>query len=255
MPSVLSKPTQSDPQKYYNADLELPGYGHMQDCQEHYGAISLEAVSKAYRGTMLDISDDVGEKDIHGREEIVSFLQKTNEHVQMVKTLSDTKFINHNNNTALETIQEEPVCLPDSQYSMLNDTECIYQQRSFDMNKNYKSDMPKYFHEHNVLDKSSYHISPPAVPKLNHCGINKESIHTQKIRIIQKKMDAAFDGILHLYGKIPEPDGIQDSLRRHKRAAEFSSRFTRHYLYPFQQQVSILCSICKLYSMLREWYH
>jgi hypothetical protein len=217
--------------------------------------VSVEAVSKEYSGAMLDISDDVGKKDLHGREEIISVLQKTNKvHVQMVKTLSDTKFINYNN-TYLETIQEEPLCLLDSQYSMLNDTERIYQQRSFDMNKDNKSDMPKSFHELGVLERSLYHVSAPAVPKLNYYGMDKEGIHSQKIRILWKKMNAVFDGILNLYGKIPEPDGSQDFLRRHKRAAEFCSRFSRNYLYPLQQQASILCNICKLYSMHRDWYH
>jgi hypothetical protein len=256
IPLVLSTPTQNDHQKCYSADLEVPGYGHIQDCQEHYNAVSLEAASKTCKGTTLSVSDDLGEKHIRGREEAVSVLQETSkERVQMVKTVSDTKFINHNNNISLENIREEPVCLPDSHCSMLNGTEYFYQQRLFDMNKNYRSDMPKSFHEHYALEKSSYHVSPPAVPKLNCCGISKDSIHSQKIRIIRKKMEAAFDGILHLYGKIPEPDGIQDFLRRHKRATEFSSRFTRNYLYPLQQQVSTLCSTYKVYSIPREWYH
>ncbi|XP_021941509.1 uncharacterized protein LOC110840645 isoform X3 [Zootermopsis nevadensis] len=118
--------------------------------------------------------------------------------------------------------------------------------KQVNVNSSYRSDKPKSNHEHYLPEKTSYHVSQPAVPKLHHCGTNKESIQSQKIRIIWKKMDAAFDGILHLYGKIPEPDGIQDFLRRREREAEFSSRFTRNYLYPLKQQV------CELKKQIGE---
>jgi hypothetical protein len=245
MPSHLSVAVQNDPQKYCNADLKLSGSGHMQDDCQKCDAISKETVLKAYRGTMLDMSD-AGKRDKHGREENVSVAQKTSEeHAQISTALSDNKFIKYNSRTPLETIQEEALCSPHSQYSVLNDMECIYQERPFDMNKNYKSDMLKSFHEHYILEPNSYHVPSPAVPKQNLCGTNKDGIHSRRIRTIWKKMDAVFDGILNLYGKIPEPDGSHDLVRRCKRAVEFSSRFSRNYLYQLRQQVGILCGMCK----------
>lgn len=239
MPSALSISAQNDFQKYYTADLSVPGSEHMQDDCQKYDAVSNESVTEGYRGTVLNISD-LGKKYMHGRDGNVSVVQKTNkEHVLMAKVLSGPTFFKHRNNASSETIQEETLCSADSQYCMLNDIECIHEKMPVEVNISYKSDLLESSQEHCIFEKELYHVLPPAVPKLNFRGTSKEGIHSQRMRIIWKKMDAAFDGILNLYDKIPEPDGSQDLLRRCKRAAEFSSRLSRNYLYQLRQQVSI----------------
>lgn len=238
-------------QKYCDVGLKQPVSGQVHnDCQKYCDALS-EAGSEAYAGTRLDISDTGKREEIYTREENLSVVQKTNtENVQMVKLLSHPKFSKHSGNMSLETIQEEALCLPNSHCCMLNGTECISQHRPCHMNKNYISDMPKSFHVHHMIKKKTYNVVPSDVTKLNPYTGSKESILSQRIRFIQKKMNAAIDDILTLYNKIPEPDGNQDLLRRCKRAAEFSCRFSRNYLYQLRQQVSILCSVCKLSSIL-----
>jgi hypothetical protein len=206
---------------------------------QKYGAVSNESVTEGYKGTVSDISD-LRKKYIYDGDDDVSVLQKVNkEHVHMAKIVSDTTFFKHRYNASSETIQEETLCSQDSQYCMLNNTECIYEQRQFEVNENYKSDLLEASQQHNVFEKGLCHVLPPGVPKLNFHGMSKEGIHSRRIRIIWKKMDAVFDEILNLYKKIPEPDGSQDLLRRCKRAAEFSSRLSRNYLYQLRQQVSI----------------
>ncbi|XP_023707272.1 uncharacterized protein LOC111864327 isoform X3 [Cryptotermes secundus] len=183
--------------------------------------------------------------DIDGN---VSVVQKTNkEHIQMAKVLSEPTFFKHRSNVSSETTEEETLCSPDSQYCMLNDIEGIHEQRPVEVNISYKSDLLESSQEHCVFEKELYHVLPPVIPKLSFHGMNKESIHSQRMRIIWKKMDAAFDGIVNLYDKIPEPDGSQDLLRRCKRAAEFSSRLSRNYLYQLRQQV------CELKKQIREY--
>jgi hypothetical protein len=219
MPSALCTSAQNDLQKYYSADLRVPGSKHMQDDCQKYDAVSSESVTERYTGTVLDISD-LGKKYMYGRDDNVSVVKKTyNEHVQKAKIVSEAKLFKHRNNASSETTQEETLCSPDRQYCMLNDIEYVREQRPF--------------------EKELYNVLPPAVPILNSRGMGKEGIHSRRIRIMWKKMDAAFDGILNLYDKIPEPDGSQDLLRRCKRAAEFSSRLSRNYLYQLRQQVSI----------------
>jgi hypothetical protein len=197
-----------------------------QDCD----SLSKEAGSDSNGGTVLDISD-AGTREICSREENVLFAQKMN-----------PKLSKHYNNVSLETIQEESVCPPNSHCCMLNCIECSYQQRPCYMNRSYKPDMPKSFHVHHASEKKSHTLLSSDVLKQAPYGVSTESMLSQRIRFMWKKMDAAFDDILSLYNKIPEPDGSQDLLRRCKRAAEFSSRFSRNYLYQLQQQVCILCS-------------
>jgi hypothetical protein len=250
--SAFSVSAQNVVQKYCDVGLKQPVSGHVHnDCQKYCDALFNEASSEAYGGTRLDISDTGKRKEICTREENASVVQKTNtENVQMIKLLSHPKFNKHSGNMSLETIQEEALCLPNSQCCMLNGIECISQHRPCHMNKNYTSDMPKSFHEHHMIERKAYNVAPSDVAKLNPSAVSKESIFSQRIRFIQKKMNAAIDDILSLYNKIPEPDGNQDLLRRCKRAAEFSCRFSRNYLYQLQQQVSILRSVCKLSSVL-----
>jgi hypothetical protein len=239
MPLALCASAQNDLQKYYSADLRVPGSEHMQDDCQKYDAVSSESVTEGYRGTVLNISD-LGKKYMYGRDDNVSVVQKTNnEHVQKAKILSEAKLFKHRSNASSETIQEETLCSPDRQYCILNDIEYVHEQRPYEVNISSKSDLLESSQEHYVFEKELYHVLPPAVPKLNSHGMSKEGIHSRRIRIIWKKMDAAFDGVLNLYDKIPEPDGSQDLLRRYKRAAEFSSRLSRNYLYQLRQQVSI----------------
>jgi hypothetical protein len=250
--SAFSVSAQNVVQKYCDVGLKQPVSGHMHnDCQKYYDALSNKAGSEAYAGTKLDISDTVKREEMYTREENVSVVQKTNpENVQMIKLLSHPKFSKHSGNMSLATIQEEALCLPNSHCCMLNGTECISQHRPCHMNKNYISDMPKSFHGHHMIEKKAYNVVPSDVTKLNPYAISKESILSRRIRFMQKKMNTAIDDILTLYNKIPEPDGNQDLLRRCKRAAEFSCRFSRNYLYQLRQQVSILCSVCKLSVVL-----
>jgi hypothetical protein len=252
--SALSISAQNVVQKYCDACLKQPVSGHMHnDCQKYCDSLSKEVGYKAYGGTTLDNSDAGKREKMCSREENVSVVQKTNrENVQMIKLIPHPKFSKHNGNMSLETIQEEPVCLSNSHCCMLNGIECIYQHRPCHMNKNYKSDMPISFHEHHVIEKKAYKILPSDVTKLNPYAVSKENILSQRIRFMWKKMNAAFDDICSLYNKIPEPDGNQDLLRRSKRAAEFSCRFSRNYVYQLRQQVSIFCSVCKLCSVLGE---
>lgn len=249
--SAFSVSAQNVVQKYCDVGLKQPVSGHvLNDCQKFCVALINEAGSEAYAGTRLDISDTGKREEIYTREENVSVVQKTNtENVQMIKLLSHPKFNKHSGNMSLATIQEEALC-SNSHCCILNGTEYISQHRPCHMNKNYTSDMPKSFHEHHMIEKKAYNVVPSDVTKLNPSAISKESILSQRIRFIQKKMNAAIDDILTLYNKIPEPDGKQDLLRRCKRAAEFSCRFSRNYLYQLRQQVSILCSVCKLSNVL-----
>jgi len=250
--SAVSVSAQNVVQKYCDVGLKQPVSGHVHnDCQKYYDALSNKAGSEAYAGTKLDISDTVKREEMYTREENVSVVQKTNpENVQMIKLLSHPKFSKHSGNMSLATIQEEALCLPNSHCCMLNGTECISQHRPCHMNKNYISDMPKSFHEHHMIEKKAYNVVPSDVTKLNPYAISKESILSRRIRFMQKEMNTAIDDILTLYNKIPEPDGNQDLLRRCKRAAEFSCRFSRNYLYQLRQQVSVLCSVCKLSVVL-----
>lgn len=250
--SAFSVSAQNVVQKYCDLGLKQPVSGHVHsDCQKHCDALSNEAGSEAYAGKKLDISDTGKREEIYTREENVSVVEKTNtENVQMIKLLSHPKFSKHSGNMSLVTIQEEALCLPNSHCCVLNGTECISQRSPCHMNKNCVSGMPKSFLEHHMIEKKAYNVVPSHVTKLNPYAISKESIHSQRIRFIQKKMNAAIDDILTLYNKIPEPDGNQDLLRRCKRAAEFSCRFSRNYLYQLRQQVSILCNVCKLSSVL-----
>jgi hypothetical protein len=240
-------------QKYYDVCLKQPVSGHVHnDCRKYYDALSNEAGSDAYGETMLDISGTEKREEVCTREENVSFVQKTNpENVQMIKLLSHPKFSKHSSNMSLETTQEESLCLLNGHCYMLNGTECVHQHRPCHMNENYGSDMPKSLHEHNMIEQKAYNVVPSDVTKMNTYAMSKESILSQRIRFIQKKMNVAFDNILSLYHKIPEPDGKQDLLRRRKRAAEFSCHFSRNYLYQLRLWVSILCSVCKLSSVLR----
>jgi len=249
--SAFSVSAQNVVLEYCDVGLKQPVSGHVHNvCQKYCDALSNEADSEAYTGT-LGISDTGKREEIYTREENVSVVRKTNtENVQMIKLLSHPKFTKHSGNMSLATIQEEALCLPNNHCCMLNGTECISQHRPCHMNKNYISDMPKSFHEHHMIKKKTYNVVPSDVTKLNPYAISKESIHSRRIRFIQKKMNAAIDDILTLYNKIPEPDGNQDLLRRCKRAAEFSCRFSRNYLYQLRQQVSIFCSVCKLSSVL-----
>jgi hypothetical protein len=238
-------------QKFHTADLSVPGSEHMQDDCQKYGAVS--SVKEEYKGTVLDISD-LRKKCIYDKDSNVSVVQKTDkEHVQMAKLLSDTTFFKHRGNASSEIIQEEALHSQDIQYCMLNNTECIYEQRQFEVNRNYKSDLLEASQQHNAFEKGLSHVLPPGVPKLILHGMSKEGIHSQRIRIIWKKMDTVFNGILNLYDKIPEPDGSQDLLRRCKRAAEFSSRFSRNYLYQLRQQVSIF-AIFANYMVIGKYY-
>jgi hypothetical protein len=215
----------------------VSGSAHLQDGCQNYYAVSNESVTEAYKGTVLDISDS-RKKYIYGRDDDVSFVQKANrEHVQMAKILSDTKFFNRSNASS-ETIEEATSCSPDSQCRTLNNTECSYEQGPVEVNRSYKSDLLEASQKQYVYERDFCHVLPPTVPKLNIPGTSKEGIYSQRIRIMWKKMDAVFDGILNLYDKIPEPDGSQDLQRRCKRAAEFSSRFSRNYLYQLRKQVS-----------------
>lgn len=250
--SAFSVSAQNVVQKYCDVGLKQPVSGHVHnDSQKYCDAHSNEASSEAYEGTRLDISDTGKRKEICTSEENASVVQKTNtENVQMIKLLLHPKFSKPSGNMSLETIQEEALCLPNSHCCMLNGTECVSQHRPCHMNKNYTSGMPKSFHEHHMIERKAYNVVPSDVTKLNPSAISKESIFSQRIRFIQKKINAAIDDILSLYNKIPEPDGNQDLLRRCKRAAEFSCRFSRNYLYQLQQQVSILCSVCKLSSVV-----
>lgn len=250
--SAFSVSAQNVVQKYCDVGLKQPVSGHVHnDCQKYCDALSSEAGSEAYKGTMLDISDTGKREEIYTREENISVVRKTNtENVQIIKFLSHPEFTKHSGNMSLATIQEEALCLSNSHSHMLNGTEYSSQHRPCHMNKNYISDMPKSFHEHHMIEKIAYNVVPSGVTKLNPYAISKESIHSRRIRFIQKKMNAAIDDILTLYNKIPEPDGNQDLLRRCRRAAEFSCHFSRNYLYQLRQQVSVLCSVCKLSSVL-----
>jgi len=250
--SAFSVSGQNVVQKYCDVGLKQPVSGHVHnDCHKYCDALSNKAGSEVYEGTRLDISDTGKREETYAREENVSVVQKTNtENVQMMKLLSYPKFSKHSSNMSLATIQEETLCLPNSHCCMLNGIECISQHRLCHMNKNYVSDMSKSFHEHRMIKKKAYNVVPSDVTKLNPYAISKERFLSQRIRFIQKKMNAAIDDILTLYNKIPEPDGNQDLLRRCKRAAEFSCRFSRNYLYQLRQQVSILCSVCKSSSVL-----
>jgi hypothetical protein len=75
------------------------------------------------------------------------------------------------------------------------------------------------------------------VPKLNPCKIHRDGSYFKRIRNMQKKIGDAFESLLQQLQNIPEPDGSQDLMRRHKRAVEFSTRFTRNYLYHLHQEV------------------
>jgi hypothetical protein len=252
--SALSISPQNVVQKYCDAGLKqpLPGRVHS-DCQKYCDSLSKEAAYKSCGGTMLDNSD-AGKRDkMCRREENVSVVQKTNtENLQMMTLLSHPKFHKHSSNMSPETIREVSVCLPNSNCSMLNDIKFIYQHRPCHMNKNCKSEIPKSFHEHHMIESSRKIVVPSDVTKLNPYAVSKESIVSQRIRFMWKKMNAAFDDICSLYNKVPEPDGNQDLLRRCKRAAEFSCRFSRNYLCQLRWQVSIFCSVCKLSNVLGE---
>lgn len=250
--SAFSVSAQNIVQKYCDVGLKQPVSGHVNnDCQKYCDERSNEASSEAYGGTRLDISDTGKREEICTKEENVSIVQTTNtENVQVIKLLSHPKFSKHSGNMSLETIQEEALCLQNSHCCMLNGTECISQDTACHMNKNYISDMPKSFHEHHMIEKKAYNVVPSDVTKMNPYAISKESILPQRIRFIRKDMNAVIDDILSLYNKIPETDGNQDLLRRCKRAAEFSCRFSRNYVYQLRQQISIICSVCKLSSVL-----
>ncbi|XP_049838262.1 uncharacterized protein LOC126283855 isoform X1 [Schistocerca gregaria] len=74
----------------------------------------------------------------------------------------------------------------------------------------------------------------------NKCDETKDSIFAWRLMTIREKLEVTLLNVYLSISNIPEPDGLQDFIRRRQRAAEFTSRFCRNYLYQFHRQVLAL---------------
>ncbi|XP_047109806.1 uncharacterized protein LOC124781255 isoform X3 [Schistocerca piceifrons] len=76
--------------------------------------------------------------------------------------------------------------------------------------------------------------------KNNKYDETKDSIFAWRLMTIREKLEVTLLNVYLSISNIPEPDGLQDFIRRRQRAAEFTSRFCRNYLYQFHRQVLAL---------------
>ncbi|XP_049803983.1 uncharacterized protein LOC126241561 isoform X8 [Schistocerca nitens] len=76
--------------------------------------------------------------------------------------------------------------------------------------------------------------------KNNKCDETKDSIFAWRLMTIREKLEVTLLNVYLSISNIPEPDGLQDFIRRRQRAAEFTSRFCRNYLYQFHRQLLAL---------------
>ncbi|XP_069703119.1 uncharacterized protein [Periplaneta americana] len=253
----LSEEEQDELQDYYNNKLKEPERQVVwHDYLKEYEEILKDSALEPSKTTTHIHAERIEDKwDVDNDERVQ---QKANEkHMPTSKKNSDIKFLSDTGNEApLEIIHEEHSSSNESDYSMLSDIEYNIPQSPMNKNRNYNSDIPNYSKEHcernlyveplTIVPKLNLCEINKDVPKLNLCEINRDGIHSRRMRNSQKKIDVTLDGILKMLNNMPEPDGNQDLLRRLKRAAEFSARFSRNYLYQLRRQM------CELKKLVRE---
>lgn len=131
---------------------------------------------------------------------------------------------------ALVSIPEE-ASSSSSEYSMLSDCECFKDNVPNEQGQPLKTDCKK-------LSSPKKQCSLPDLRKQGDDGVLK--IFACRIKNLRRKIESTLGDIYTSIDQIPEPDGIQDLVRRRQRSVEFSSRFCRNYLYQFRRQVSVI---------------